>query len=69
MTPVVTRPTILLIPGAWFPPSVYDAFLHAVRNAGYQTECASLPSLRGPKACRRCSGHLIRGQELSGPTH
>ena len=40
-----TRPTILLIPGAWFPSSAYNSFLHAVRNAGYQTECASYPSL------------------------
>ena len=45
MTPENTRPTILLIPGAWFPPSAYNAFLHAVRNAGYQTVCASYPSL------------------------
>ena len=45
MTEKNTRPTILLIPGAWFPPSAYNAFLHAVRNAGYQTECASYPSL------------------------
>lgn len=45
MTQASTRPTILLIPGAWFPSSAYNAFLHAVRNAGYQTECASYPSL------------------------
>lgn len=44
-TPENMRPTILLIPAAWFPPSAYDAFLHAVRDAGYETECASYPSL------------------------
>ena len=44
-TPENMRPTILLIPAAWFPPSAYDAFLHAVRDAGYEKECASYPSL------------------------
>ena len=44
MTQENTKPTVLFIPGAWLPPSAYSAFLHAVRNAGYPTECASYPS-------------------------
>lgn len=45
MTQENIKPTILLVPGAWFPPSAYNAFSQAVRNAGYPTECASYPSL------------------------
>lgn len=39
------KPTILLVPGAWFPSSAYDAFEQAVRHAGYPTKSAPYPSL------------------------
>ncbi len=40
-----TKPTILLVPGAWFPQSSYDGFLKVLREAGYPTACASYSSL------------------------
>ena len=39
------KPTVLLVPGAWFPHSAYDTFLRAVSNAGFPTAYASYPSL------------------------
>ena len=39
------KPTILLVPGAWFPPSAYNAFSQAVRIAGYPIKSAPYPSL------------------------
>ena len=39
------KPTVVLVPGAWFPQSAYDTFLQAVSNAGFPTVYASYPSL------------------------
>lgn len=40
-----TKPTILLIPGAWFHPSTYDAFLSRLQHLSFPTAYASYPSL------------------------
>ena len=39
------KPTIVLVPGAWFSPTTYDEFLQFLREAGYPTRYASYPSL------------------------
>lgn len=43
ITPLV--PTILFIPGAWFCPSVYQPFVHALTEIGYDVRYADYPSL------------------------
>jgi len=40
-----TRPTIILVAGAWMLPSTYENFLAILQKAGYPTSYASYPSL------------------------
>lgn len=40
-----TKPTILLIPGAWHTPDCYDPVASQLKAAGYPTTYASLPSV------------------------
>lgn len=40
-----TKPTILLIPGAWFHPSTYDDFILQLHNLSFPTAYAPYPSL------------------------
>lgn len=40
-----SKPTILFVPGAWFPQSAYDNFLQVASNAGFPTSYALYPSL------------------------
>lgn len=40
-----TKPTILLIPGAWLQPSTYDSFIAHLQHLSFPTACASYPSL------------------------
>ena len=40
-----TKPTILLIPGAWFHPSTYDVFISHLQRLSFQTAYAPYPSL------------------------
>ena len=39
------KPTIVLVPGAWFDPSTYDALFKLLQQAGYATRCTPYPSL------------------------
>ena len=39
------KPTFVIVPGAWHPPSCYDTIVSHLRAAGYPTLVASLPSL------------------------
>ncbi|KAL4745199.1 hypothetical protein BDW72DRAFT_208396 [Aspergillus terricola var. indicus] len=41
-------PTILFIPGAWIGPSVYQPFVHALTQTGYDVRYAGYPSLNPP---------------------
>ena len=41
----MTKPTILLIPGAWFHPSTYDNFLALLQERSFPTAYGSYPSL------------------------
>lgn len=43
--PVKNKPTVLLVPGAWLPPSTYDTFLNLLQKAGYPTLFVPYPSL------------------------
>ena len=40
-----TKPTIVLIPGAWFHPSTYDQFISILQRLSYPTVYAPYPSL------------------------
>lgn len=40
-----TKPTILLIPGAWFQPSTYDSFISHLQQLSFPTAYAPYPSL------------------------
>ena len=40
-----SKPTFVLIPGAWHPPIVYSTFLNLIHKAGYPTVVMDLPSL------------------------
>lgn len=42
---VATKPTILLIPGAWFQPSTYDLFISHLQQLSFPTAFAPYPSL------------------------
>ena len=44
-TSVGIKPTVLLVPGAWFRSSTYDAFLNLLQQAGFPTAYTSYPSL------------------------
>ena len=39
------KPTFVIVPGAWHPPSCYDVIVTHLRAAGYPTLVTSLPSL------------------------
>ena len=41
----VTKPTILILPGAWFSPSTYDAFISRLQHLSFPTAYAPYPSL------------------------
>lgn len=41
----MTKPTILLVPGAWHTPAHYQPFLQRLQNAGYPTTSKQLPSV------------------------
>ena len=40
-----TKPTVLLIPGAWFHHSTYDSFISHLQNLSFPTAYTSYPSL------------------------
>lgn len=40
-----TKPTILVLPGAWLNPSTYDAFISRLKHLSFPTAYASYPSL------------------------
>ena len=40
-----TKPTILVLPGAWLNPSTYDAFISHLQHLSFPTAYASYPSL------------------------
>ena len=40
-----TKPTILVLPGAWLNPSTYDAFISRLQHLSFPTAYASYPSL------------------------
>lgn len=40
-----SKPTFVLIPGAWHPPIVYSTFLNCIHKAGYPAVVMDLPSL------------------------
>ena len=40
-----TKPTILIVAGAWLRPSTYEPFLNLLRRDGYPTLCVTYPSL------------------------
>ena len=44
-TTAATKPTIVLIPGAWFHPSTYDQFISILQRLSYPIVYASYPSL------------------------
>lgn len=40
-----SKPTILLVPGAWFESSIYDSFLSLLQKSSFPTAYAPYPSL------------------------
>jgi hypothetical protein len=45
---MTTKPTILLIPGAWHTGSTFEPVANILRAQGYQAEPVTLPSAGGP---------------------
>ena len=57
------KPTILIVPGSWHPPSAFDTFTPHLISAGYSTQVASLSSVGpGPSSFPSCTddAHAIR---------
>ena len=44
ITMVQPHPSFLIVPGAWHQPKAYEKLVTSLRNAGYSTDVASLPS-------------------------
>lgn len=42
-----TNPTIVIVPGAWLPAEVFEAFADQLRTYGYPSQAVSLPSVGG----------------------
>ncbi|KAL6721255.1 hypothetical protein ACLMJK_000357 [Lecanora helva] len=42
------KPTFVLVPGAWHPPSVYFSFLTRLHKAGFPALIVSIPSFKSP---------------------
>lgn len=40
-----SKPTVVMVPGAWHPPALYETMATALQKAGYTSVTASLPSL------------------------
>ncbi|KAK5991219.1 Alpha/beta hydrolase nvfD-like protein [Cladobotryum mycophilum] len=41
----MSKPTFVLIPGAWHTPDHFDVFIQRLNKAGYPTRCEKLPSV------------------------
>lgn len=56
-----TKPTILIVHGAWHKPSAYDKLTQALRSAGYEVHNPQLPSVDGSSPA---TGDLITDTAL-----
>lgn len=63
-----SKPTVVIVPGAWHPPSLYETFEIALDKAGYTSITASLPSLdsKDPQATS-CSADTDAVRQLILP--
>ena len=43
----MTNPTIVIVPGAWQKPRIFEGFCQKLREAGYSTELVNPPSIGG----------------------
>ncbi|KAL8791948.1 MAG: hypothetical protein Q9195_005437 [Heterodermia aff. obscurata] len=50
------KPTILIVPGAWHPPSAYSELATHLESAGFPTLTLQLPSLNSPTATAATCG-------------
>ncbi|KKK14460.1 hypothetical protein P175DRAFT_0551483 [Aspergillus ochraceoroseus IBT 24754] len=46
---MASKPTIILVPGAWHSPDCYDRVIEYLHEAGYKTEKVHLPSVGPPE--------------------
>lgn len=54
---VATKPTILLIPGAWFQTSTYDLFISHLQQLSFPTAYATYPSLNPSQPATADAAH------------
>lgn len=62
-----SKPTIVLVPGAWHSPSHYSTLLTLIQRAGYPTASSRLPSVGSPTpltATVEQDAHFIRDKML-----
>lgn len=61
----MSKPTIVLLPGAWLPPAAYAEFILELDHAGFPTRVATYPSLDpiNPSAadCAADTAYIIDG--------
>ena len=68
MTTGGSKPTVVIVPGAWHPASLYDGFVSRLQEAGYGAVVATYPSVDSPSpktaTCEK-DAQAVRQQCLS----